>query len=85
VAVTEGVGVVGVGWKEPPPLEPWSVAAVVLGVVDVDVGLSVPVVVVGLLAAREVVASYGEDTTRREIEVGIDEEYVPRYAEIEDE
>jgi hypothetical protein len=35
--------------------------------------------------AREVVASYGEDTTRREIEVGIDEEYVSRYAEIEDE
>jgi hypothetical protein len=43
--------------------------------------------------AREVVASYPDGSTRREIEVGIDkeiedgvgEEYIPRYAEIEDE
>jgi len=33
--------------------------------------------------AREVVATYGDGTARREIEVGIDEEYVPRYKEIE--
>jgi hypothetical protein len=35
--------------------------------------------------AREVVASYADGSTRREIEVAIEEEYVPRYAEIEDE
>ena len=34
--------------------------------------------------AREVVASYPDGTTRREIEVGIDGSYVPHYAEIED-
>ena len=33
--------------------------------------------------AREVVATYGDGDTRREIEVGINEEYVPRYREME--
>lgn len=32
--------------------------------------------------AREVVVTYGNGGTRREIEVAIDEEYVPRYREI---
>jgi len=35
--------------------------------------------------AREVVATYGDGDSRREIEVGVNGKYVPRYKEIEDD
>lgn len=48
-------------------------------VTEVKYGFEMP----GDRLARVVVAKYGDGTSRREIEIGVDGRYVPRYAEIE--